>query len=245
MDDPVTALCHVVFAGCPLAQERNWAEVQRLNPTSFEQMRNEVLEKDFVVSLAPILNVLVDRRFGKAGLLGFQDIEEYIDSSESPHVMRILYQPGDRVAPIHNVHIRELGHSGLFLTPGYAAYFWLPVFWRVEPPEYLKFEKLCWTAGKMHNRSHLAKVRVAEEVLAGTQWRWAGGSLRKFIRCEIESRGRQPSDALIALAISGTWRIFGEATAAFHERETPNRVDKLRALNPGIAVTKAVDALPS
>jgi len=240
MEDPACGFDRAVFAGSPLS--RDWSDLH-LHRASFERLQNEVQEKDWVAALSPILHYLVDRRFGNAGLTGFAEVGDFVHSVNSPHELCTMCKTSDSIAPIHNIYIHEYGHSGVFLSPAYSAYFWLPFFWGIEPPEYRDFAKLCWAAAEKEREKRRTEVREIENELGNIKWRWAGCTLRDYIRKQIVDRRGTPEGALLDWAITLTWENFDNATDAFHNR-AEGWAERVQMLNPILAVTKAVDALP-
>jgi hypothetical protein len=62
---------------------------------------------------------------------------------------------------LHHPFFRSLlGHSGTFVSSGYAEVFWLPFLWGIEPPEYADFLKYCRVAAEL-DREWTAAAQAA------------------------------------------------------------------------------------
>jgi len=249
-DLPTGRFGAIVFAGCILRCFRRWQQILRDNPHSVERVQNEVQLRDFLVLLAPLL-CLCSLRFGAAGILGFRRRKRLVHTVPSPNRMCPTCTITSRV-PIHNVWIREFGHSDVFLTPSYAAYFWLPFFFEIEPCEYSRFVKSCWEcAQEVENRRQSGTLNDAlggnEISLRDHRWRWLKGSLAKGLHLAINDdpqRGRRDSDLLVDRALRQLWQCFMEAQIAYSERR-PDHQEVLLSLNPVTAFERAVNSVLS
>ena len=112
-----------------------------------------------------------------AGFAGFHEIPNFIHSIGSPNSACTSCKPPAPAAVIHNVKSPECGHSDVFIGPGYAAAFWLPYLWGIDPPEYQQFIERCVLAFEFETLGDNAKVRILEAELREIPWNWASGSL--------------------------------------------------------------------
>lgn len=255
----------VVFIGCVLPREFPWATLQAPSVgdgRKFLEVRNELARRDLVVCAAWLMSPLI-RGLGIAGFSGFTDSSGQIHDLSNPNTTctSCILAP----VSIHNVHSEYLGHSGTFVTSGYAETYWLPFLWGIEPTEYHQFLKYCNAAAALERdwspasrqRGHVDPRLVRVERQLHTQkWRWTGGTFGSFVEQEVMSRFPGTPESLrdsVALAIRGTWDSVRQALDAYQARAVRAR-DKLppdlRAdaaiawLNPHRAVRRAVNELP-
>ena len=141
--------------------------------------------------------------------------------------------------------IRQYGHSSVFATPEFAAYFWLPFFWNIDPAEYSEFLEFCRAADQHYQDHDVRKLRIAEEELLYSRWRWTeGSSLAAFIDRYVLVHSGTPAMAtpVVALVLRKIWQDVAAACDAYHDRG-PGWEQKITALNPMVAVLRAVDAI--
>ena len=244
-DYPQVWLNNIVLTGCVLPTNYPWREVQVAKPQAFARVRNEVAMRDLVPWLAHKAHQLrILRGFGMAGRVGF-DAGDFVHTTSSPGTPCAECILGGRSAPVHNVMIRQYGHSSVFATPEFAAYFWLPFFWNIDPAEYSEFLEFCRAADQHYQDHDVRKLRIAEEELLHSQWRWTeGSSLAAFIDRYVSVHSGTPAMAtpVVALVLRKIWQDVAAACDAYHDRG-PGWEQKITALNPMVAVLRAVDAI--
>lgn len=268
-------LSHIVFAGCIVSKRFRWRPVLGFpsinNPTTAGELpcltctaaetaqvvkvRNDVQLLDWVAVAASALRALLFPDFGWAGHSGFKETvpcppnSPIIHEVPRPDAWCPSCKKNEHNAPIHNVFCAEYSHSDVFMSPDYIAYFWLPFFWDIEPPEYSLFLEWCLEAAQGQQDGDWLLVSETEGKLRNREWIWSGCTLSQFVRRQVSvhlrvhpGRNGKSIDDLVDLAVEGTWKAFNLAKEAYRDRNTgwENRV---RALHPRIAVTKAVAAL--
>ena len=233
----------MVLAGCVLSKQFDWQRVREINPQAFKRIRNEIATRDRIVRLAFFLEGLI-LGFGHAGVVGFRGDGRLIHNIPSPNVLCTGCTEPRAQASIHNVLCPELGHGDHFIGRNHAATYWLPFFWDIEPPEYGHFLDLCLTLADLEDENDWANLTIVEEELLEWEWKWAEGSLEKFIGSQLfvrmSSKFPYP-DAIVPRVLRLMWRAVREAKEA--QRQNGSDVQKLKRLNPRIAVTFAVDAV--
>jgi hypothetical protein len=165
---------------------------------------------------------------------------------------------------VHNIVSKYLGHSGTFVSSGYAEVFWLPFLWGVEPAEYADFLKYCRVAAELDREwseaaqaaGHVDERLVrAEKDLRARRWRWTEGTFEEYVRKEVVSRfgESEDTDELVSQAVSGIWKLVRQALEARLKRierrksQQPEDISleaEMAYVNPKQAVLRAVKLLP-
>jgi pimeloyl-ACP methyl ester carboxylesterase len=114
---PELAFDRMVLVGSPLPRDYDWGALQVHGRRPFEAVRNEMGSADAVVYLAGLAR-WVARDLGDAGRRGFV-AGAHVHDVDGPWAG---CEPcaGAPAARIHNVPLREMGHSDVFLGPGHA-----------------------------------------------------------------------------------------------------------------------------
>ncbi|MBI4480963.1 MAG: hypothetical protein HY651_13165 [Acidobacteria bacterium] len=247
---PEVRAADLIFSGCVLTRTWNWKALHfPKNRFAFTRVRNEVAERDWIVFLAYMLNELI-WGFGMAGLSGFREEPHFIHSVPSPHVpcdqckRRLWKVPA---APVHNVFCREIGHNDANIGPGFAASFWLPYLWGIDPPEYQWFMELVDAAIDLEEVGNYSELRMVEWALRNTKWSWTKGALSDYVERQVRAhprfRNRElPVDEIVDQSIAVVWTAIKKAKLVSDSR-VPGWELQARALNPKIAVTSAVNGL--
>ena len=229
-----------------------WGAILTDNPSAFEAIRNEVGKKDKVAWLAYHFKRLVPG-LGHAGLVGFVGPATEVHTVHGSNRYCDNCPKGSATVRIHNVLHPERGHSDQFLGKNDAVHFWLPFFWRIEPPEYQEFLEYCSEAAERDQEKDVVGRHVAETALRVHHWYWAGGTLGAFVAKQIEFRlevkgktlREEDLDKRVKRAISLIWRAVDKAVREADPQNTsPNSWD-LQNLNPKIAACRAAEAIGS
>jgi len=239
-------LTNLVLAGCVLPTNYPWRALIAANPDRFSQVRNEVGGRDLVPMLAGAgakLRLLPG--YGSAGSRGFDEVAGLIHtvSALSAYCAKCVIL-GTAVA-VHNVASANFGHGSVFDSPSYAASFWLPFLWRIEPAEYASFLELCVLAEHHHEEGNWAKYSVVEQELLDREWGWADNlSLRDYIAQAVKHYPNQrlTVPAPFGQIVSKMWHDVVMASRAHQERGVGWET-AIRSLNPTMAVLGSVDAL--
>jgi len=256
-------LGRIVLVGCVLPRRFPWSTFGPggNNTSKYLAVRNERARRDIVVWIAWCMSWLI-RGLGIAGYRGFRRSQDLVHDVSNP--WQVCPACIDRTALIHNVE-SSLGHSGTFVSSGYAEAFWLPFLWGIEPSEYVKFVNLCklaaaldreWTPASQRAGHVDPRLVVIEAQLRNASWQWTGGEFGNFVKREVESRfpsSRLSSEQFVALAIRGTWQLVTNAMEARlarldrrrrNAKEDPAADVAIAWLNPEQAVRRAVALLP-
>lgn len=242
----------VIFAGSPLPVTFNWERMLKRNPGAFTDLRNEIGDKDLVVSLAGKMG-----RFfgfvGAAGRKGFRESDHLIHSlgQDLLSVCRRCLELRDRSlspARIHNVNW-SYAHSEWFVAKGHAANFWLPYLWGIEPAEYISFVDCCLRLKEEENGKRWGVVEKLEDQFRDTVWSWTGGlPMAEFVLQEVSAFYRlqdrtAPTDLDLARdrAVRLVWVVVAQAVAERHRTEGPRRENILLRLQPSVAIGAAVE----
>ena len=149
-------------------------------------------------------------------------------------------------APIHNVTSAYGTHSSAFATPEFAAYYWLPFLWNIDPVEYSDFLELCLDANEHYENHSWPQLRGAEEELLYSEWQWAGGAtLETHIQRHVSIHPRgQATTSVVAQVLQKMYVDIGAASQAYRDRgEDWQR--KIAALHPVAAMIGAIDVILS
>lgn len=236
----------VVLTGCVLPTNYPWRDVRRTNSRAFERVRNEVASKDLVPLLAHVGHRLgILRGYGNAGRVGFDAVPNWVHNMGSPNTVCGQCTAAPPPAPIHNVTSAHGTHSSAFATPEFAAYYWLPFFWNIDPVEYSDFLELCLDANEHYESRNWSQLRVAEEELLHSEWQWARGTTLEAhiqLHVSIHPRGRAIATSVIALVLQKMYVDIAAATEAYRDRgEDWQR--KVAALHPVVAMIGAIDVV--
>ena len=243
---PEVRLGSLVLTGCVLPTNYPWHRVRMTNPRAFERVRNEVASKDIVPWLAHLGNRLrLLRGFGNAGRSGFDAAPGWIHNVASVNSVCGQCAAAPPPAPIHNVTNANGTHSSAFATPAFAAYYWLPFLWNIDPGEYSDFLELCFDAHEHYLNHNWPQLRGAEEELLYSEWRWAGGvTLESHIEryMSIHPRAGTIQTPVAAQVLQKMYLDIAAASQAYRDRGD-NWKCKVAALHPVTALIGAIDAI--
>lgn len=245
---PQVRLTNVIFAGCVLPTDYPWRTLIARNARRFGRVRNEVGGRDMVPELAGLgAKLWLLRGYGAAGSRGFEEVDGLVHtvSALAAYCARCVVRTA--AVAIHNVVSPHFGHGGVFDAPGYAAAFWMPFLWGIEPSEYQSFLELCIMAEHHHEQRNWVMCCVAEGELLDRDWSWTGGTtLRDFI--EQAAKHYRAQGALAAAPtgqiVRKMWQDVVIASRA-HQKRPEGWERAIRSLNPLTAVLGSVDAILS
>jgi len=243
---PEVRLGNVVLVGCVLPTNYPWRQVRTMNPRAFDRVRNEVASKDLVPWLAhqgQRLGLLPD--YGMAGCVGFDVASTWVHSLSSPHVVCGQCSAAPPPAPIHNVTNHQGTHSSAFADLQFAAYFWLPFLWNIDPVEYSEFFELCLDANEHFERRNWPQLREAEDDLLLSEWQWAGGAtLQDHINryLSMHPRGGTITTPVVGQVLQKMYVDIAAASDAFQAQGSDWK-RKVAALHPTAAMIGAVDVI--
>lgn len=245
-------LSRVILAGCVLPNDYPWQQIRNQNEFAFQHVRNDIGKADLVPGLAKLaarLNLL--HGSGPSGHDGFDVVDGLIHTVAGPNIPCPTCD--GIVAPVHNI-VTPYSHSEM-LTEAYAAAFWLPWLWGIEPWEYQKWTQVCLVARAHLRDMNWLRLRIAEEEMLHFEWKWIkvllpkelangdGGdpTLNGYIPVVVKAhpKGHNVS-GVVAQVLSEVYIGFERACMAQREHPRGWR-GTIRALNPEFAVLDAVD----
>ena len=243
---PQVRLGSVVLTGCVLPTNYGWRRVRGANPRAFERVRNEVARKDLVPWLTHQGHRLgILRGFGMAGRVGFDLASNFVHNISSPNMVCGQCAAAPSPVPIHNIINSAFTHSSVFTTPDFAAYFWLPFLWNIDPVEYSIFLELCLDAHEHYEDHDALRLRAAEEELLYSEWQWAGGAtLEAYIQrhLSLHPRNETTTSPVVAQVLQKMCVDVAAASEAYLDRG-PGWERKVAALHPRVAILGAVDVI--
>jgi hypothetical protein len=235
----------VLLVSCVLPRDFPWARTVKERPRSVRSVRNEFGTSDRVVKAVGRIRWLV-RDLGTAGDLGFHEMEGLIHTSPSP--VAVCPACGAPPVRVHNVPLREYGHSEVFLGRRHARELWLPFLWGFPADEL---------------NGYLEDLRVTAELIRGMRWNeaekiinrlfgtcftWTHGmTLKDSVMDVVKGRislGLQLPDGLsVERVVSEVRLTLPVITAdALAESVRPNPDEKIAwPLHPNNAIAKVVD----
>jgi pimeloyl-ACP methyl ester carboxylesterase len=169
----------VVLVGCVVSAGFDWKGLKEGKAEVYEAIRNDWTNQDQVVRLGRLLEWRIPD-FGRAGLTGFTPLVSWVHSVTSPYSACPSCSGPDDV-PIHNFDCSGLGHSDSFLGGAHAARFWLPFLWGFDAAEFGELLDCCESASELLANGHLQKLKVVEDELEDSEWKWAGGKLVDYM----------------------------------------------------------------
>jgi len=213
----------------------------------YNRVRNERCLKDRVSQAAFLLYGLVPG-MGHSGYAGFTRESGLVHDLDN--AWTVCPKCATKIAPVHNVPHRELGHSDLFIGRLHAVRIWLPVIWGFEPKEYDQFIKLCRLAASFHAETDYQRLAEIEFLLAKRTWSLTGGvTIPQFLKRHIIARCQRLGKPLPAhledLSVLGTalvWQVVEDAASAALEAERPT-CHLIKALLPVTALIRAAEAV--
>ncbi len=259
----------VVLTGCVLHRNFDWAALLSKKEGVFKAIRNDVGRKDLPVFLAGFLQRSLPD-FGSAGRYGFRSTSGSIHDVSQCGSSCKPCEAGAQ-ALVHNIFNDHGGHSTTFLGPGYAANYWLPFFWGIDPKEYDDFSKLCWAVTNYEAlRPKLKQPGVRpsepsalfEAELYSRKWGWAAGTFAGYVETQIlkdhpeYKQDQNHLDDLVFSATVGVCQAVADAMdaqstkLAVRRKSEKERRDytsaedvRIVALNPLEAVKRALEEL--
>lgn len=241
----------VIFAGSPLPVTFNWAKILKKNPGAFSDMRNEIGDRDLVISLAGKVG-RVAKFVGEAGAKGFQESEHLVHKlglESACDRCRTLREQGLSQARIHNV-TWSYSHSEWFVANGHAVNLWLPYLWGIEPAEYIEFVERCLRLKERENDKKWGAMVKLESAFRTAVWSWTDGlPLAEFVQQEAEAycllKGRAAKladlDDVTDRAVRLVWVVVAQAVEERRKAEGPRRENILLRLQPSAAIGAAVE----
>lgn len=238
----------IVLTGGVINEDWDWAGLMVRKPSAFAAIRNEVGRRDRIARMASILAHLING-FGRSGYLGFRE-SDIVHTIPDPNTDCKRCCKGGVITPVHNVVSEYSGHSDSFIGPGYAAFYWLPFFWDIQPEEYRQFREMCEVGVQLHQNRDPRGAEV-EEIFGGSRFSWAPQyTLREYIRRLTEEQLLEGGyaldlvDEVANLAMLNVWYVITDAMEEV-QRKPPGWERSARRLYPCMAISVAVDrALP-
>lgn len=237
---PAVRARRIVLVGCVVNAGFDWKSLRESKPDVFEAVRNDWTDQDQVVRLGR----LIERRipdFGRAGLTGFTSVPSLVHSVGSPSLACSCGNPPD--APIHNFDCSGLGHSDSFLGAAHAARFWLPFLWGFDAAEYGDLLDCCESAYDLFENAHLQELRVVEDELLNSDWKWARRKLVDYMQDIVENHkklaGRNPIE-IVGRAARLFWQTMERGRQAA-ESGKPEDERWIIFLRPEQAAIEAIE----
>lgn len=193
------AFDRVVLVGCVLPRRFDWnAVLSRYSPIDQEgerlwvetDIRNELGTSDLVSWLAGVTGWM-SRELGRAGQKGFIAGSHAVHTTAGPWDACAPCQPVS-TASIHNVPLKEYGHSKWALGPGHALHFWLPYLWGYPPARFKSWLIICGKATRELQTKNKEGFDDAAGLLLRKTWPWTqrpDGSERTLEECIREKIG--------------------------------------------------------
>lgn len=229
----------IVVAGCVLDGGFPWDRLQGRDPARFHEVRNEMAARDNIARLAAWLDRLIPG-FGSAGYSGFRGTPEWVHNLDSANVVCNSCAGSKARTPIHNVKCEELGHSDVFLGPGYAVVYWLPFLWGYDPAAYRYFLSVCFEVGQATAWGQKQRMKEKYQLLRTISW---GQCPRKSLDKEIQDAVPDGHNPLTAVELdkiaTETLRFVLLAQAKFEDEKAPERDQYVQFLNIYLAIHAA------
>ncbi|HWZ43246.1 MAG TPA: hypothetical protein VNW97_07200 [Candidatus Saccharimonadales bacterium] len=235
---PDIRLDRLILTGCVLKRSTPWAEYLRRNPKAVKSVRNEMAGRDIVSKLAVVFCGFFPG-LGHAGISGFTDYSHNIEPNSGCDI--------ECAALVHNVSLRDLSHSDVFVGPGHARRFWLPFLWGLDPKDYEEFMEMCQLANESERLGFVKELGIVEDELRNRPWRWTNNLtlndyLKEQIECLLKRKGVRPLRDRIRrmrdLAVAEMWHTIAQAYAIQDTGLGDPLI--LRNLHPKIAAAHAV-----
>lgn len=236
-----------ILVGCVLDRAFPWQQVIEVRGQA-RQVWNEVGEYDLVVPLAG-LAALVVPHLGIAGKRGFHDAPPLVHGVDGL-LARCAKCPEAGEPFVHNVLNPEHHHSDSFRSALHARNLWLPMLWGMPHREHGQFVERCGELRRLEAESLWVELEAQEAAFRAQRgWTWlAGRTLEEHVarQAELEARvlGIGWSDALaervVTRAIRNVWTVVTAARDAEDGVADEQAQNRLRALDPRIAVMRAV-----
>jgi len=193
---------------------------------------------------------------GRAGQVGFSGRAEDVHNVENPldacpHCVPIALAQRPR---LHNVTLKEYGHTEAFLERRHCLDLWLPALWGFPPAEYKRYVLLSTELAELvENKAGLAEEAKCRE-LRGLSWTWTstrftGWTLGDFVEENMRRYGRRIGRTILVDSDTVDWVIqeaSSELAKAIGQLDTPipTRDPKLaQKLWPDTAIGSAVEVI--
>jgi hypothetical protein len=238
----------MILVGCVLPRRFHWPGLDKVS-----QIRNEKGTLDTVALVALFVPGL-----GRAGQGGFcgraeevHDVDNPLDAC--PHCAPIALAQRPR---LHNVALKNYGHTEVFLERRHCLDLWLPTLWGFPPDEYKRYVHLSTELAELvQNRAWLEAEEKCRE-LRDLSWTWTatrftGSTLGDFIEETISRYSRWIGQTIPITPDTVDWVIEEASTElakAIAQLDTPLEARDsalARKLWPGTAIGSAVAVILS
>ena len=220
-------------------REVPWNTVQRKDPPRFHEVRNEMAARDNVSRFAAWLDRLIPG-FGSAGYSGFRGTPQWIHNLDSANDVCNLCAASKTRTPVHNIKCEELGHSDVFLGPGYAVIYWLPFLWGYDPAAYRYFLSVCFDVNRATGRGQKQLMKSHYQKLRTISWgQCPSKSLDEEIQDSVPDGHNPLSKVELDTIATGTLRFVLLAQAKFDDENAPERDRYVQFLNIYLAIDAA------
>jgi pimeloyl-ACP methyl ester carboxylesterase len=244
---PDIQLGNVILVSTVLPRSYPWKRILTENPMGARNVRSEFGRSDIVVRAVGWISWLV-RDLGNAGLRGFLEVEDWVHTSSSP-ITACLVCGGRAVpVPVHNVPLREFGHSNQFLGRRHAQLLWLPYLWNFGVGEFSQYLEVCLKVTRLESEERFSDADIIIRDLWAKTYSWTSGqSLNDYAKGLIAARVARGSGLKGGLSIDDVfreskYRLHLVTALAVEECSRSGQVNewKARALNPAIAIARIV-----
>jgi hypothetical protein len=223
----------------------DWKKLKENKPDVFEAVRNDWTSQDQVVRLGKLIEWRIPD-FGHAGLTGFTPVPSWVHSVASPSLAcPSCGNPPD--ALIHNFDCSGLGHCDSFLGGAHAARFWLPFLWGLDAAEYGDLLDCCESASELLENGHLRELKVVEDELLNSDWKWARRKLADYMQDIVVNHkklaGRNPLE-IVGRATRLFWQTMERGRQAA-ESGKPEDERWIAFLRPEQAAIEAIEQVIS
>lgn len=241
----------MVLVGSVLPARYDWSKVLADKPVPVT-VRNETGKRDLVVMLAGLVKC-VARDMGDAGLKGFAVTDGVVHDATTVWDRCSECVSAADAVPIHNVPLKEFGHSTHFLGPGHARSLWLPYLWGYTPREFRQYLRLCRAAAYLRQEGRWGELAEVERALCRSVWTWTKGrALATYVRRSVEdylhearraALVRRPAQDVSEIVEEAIGLIYLAVTDAAMEADKPEdrNDDVVRSLHPATAIARAVE----
>jgi hypothetical protein len=241
-------LGNVVLVSSVLPSTYPWANLLEERPECVLNVRNELGTADRVTRLVGKIQWLVPE-LGASGVGGFDGPPSVIHTSKS--ALAACDQCVNTSVKVHNVPLKEYGHSTEFLGDGHARKLCLPFLWGYSSAEFLRYLEMCQRAARFQQDGRFHEVddiiaKLGRSVFAWTNNKRVVDYVKDVVTAHLKRKRLSTAPATVDELTEATMdvlHVMAHEACLEVAKQDPIDENVARGLHPRIAINKAVETI--